>query len=137
MTAHSATNLVIVQPNGPNVATGDLAIVTPTRVREMQSAVLCRCGHSADMPFCDGTHVKIGFSDAGRLRATYPGGVAGAGRLTVTPMANGPNRCEGPLTIRDIDRRICASDSTLLCRCGGSNNKPFCDGTHVKIGFKG
>jgi CDGSH-type Zn-finger protein len=28
-------------------------------------------------------------------------------------------------------------EKIFLCRCGGSNNKPFCDGTHKKIEFKG
>ena len=47
--------------------TGDFAIVTRTGAREMLTAVLCRCGHSADKPFCDGAHVRMGFGDPGRL----------------------------------------------------------------------
>jgi CDGSH-type Zn-finger protein len=113
--------------------------VTAPRVREMKTAVLCRCGHSSDQPFCDGTHVKIGFSDTGRLCAEPRGvvGDVGAGKLTITPIANGPNQCDGPLTIRDVEGRTCELGSTLLCRCGGSHHKPFCDGTHEKMGFKG
>jgi CDGSH-type Zn-finger protein len=33
--------------------------------------------------------------------------------------------------------KIPAPESCALCRCGGSKNKPFCDGTHAKIGFEG
>ena len=55
-----AENVLRIRPDGPNVVTGDVVIVTPVRIREMKTAVLCRCGHSSDKPFCDGAHVKIG-----------------------------------------------------------------------------
>lgn len=34
-------------------------------------------------------------------------------------------------------KKVTTGESYALCRCGGSNNKPFCDGTHVKVGFNG
>src|SRR2546426_12104026 len=63
---------------------------------------------------------------------------------TITPKPNGPLLVQGPV-------RILAPDGTelvvpprkdgrpaevvVLCRCGGSATKPFCDGTHKRIGF--
>lgn len=52
-------------------------------------------------------------------------------------------RKNGPLVVKGVDR-IAFSDGTeipgkpvmALCRCGHSRNKPFCDGTHQKVGFK-
>jgi CDGSH-type Zn-finger protein len=56
---------------------------------------------------------------------------------TVTVRDNGPYLIKGPLEIRDADGnefRV-ERETVALCRCGGSTNKPFCDGTHSKIGF--
>jgi CDGSH-type Zn-finger protein len=131
-----APNVLIIQRDGPNVVSGDLVVITAARAREMGTIVLCRCGHSSDMPFCDGTHVKIRFADRARLPANADIGSAEAGRVTITPLPDGPNRCEGPLTIRDTDGRMLTTRSAKLCRCGGSQTKPFCDGTHKRIGFK-
>ena len=131
------SNILIVQINGPNLVTGELAVVTPTRVRVMQSAMLCRCGHSRDKPFCDGAHVKSEFSDPAQLPVKLESVAIGTGPLTIQPTPNGPNRCEGPLMIRGSDGRSASAGLTFLCRCGESRMRPYCDGTHKKIGFQG
>jgi len=50
----------------------------------------------------------------------------------------GPYLVYGPLLVRERDGACSLrSGTTALCRCGGSANKPYCDGTHGRIGFKG
>ena len=53
---------------------------------------------------------------------------------------NGSYRIEGPVTIVDADGNEYdlseRGEKVALCRCGGSTTKPFCDGTHSKIGFQ-
>jgi CDGSH-type Zn-finger protein len=56
----------------------------------------------------------------------------------VTVRNNGPLRLEGDITIVDQDGKafgLAGRTLVSLCRCGQSANKPFCDGTHGKIGF--
>ena len=57
--------------------------------------------------------------------------------VTITPLENGPYLVKGPVTVRDADGAEYHSErqTIALCRCGGSTTKPFCDGTHSKIGF--
>lgn len=55
--------------------------------------------------------------------------------LTVTN--NGPTHVQGPVTIvTEGGLTIAMTEEAWLCRCGHSSNKPFCDGTHTKIGFE-
>jgi CDGSH-type Zn-finger protein len=50
---------------------------------------------------------------------------------------NGPYIVEGEFTLTDAAGNPVAVKKAALCRCGGSTTKPFCDGTHSKIGFQG
>ena len=50
---------------------------------------------------------------------------------------NGPYLVSGLIELVDADGKAHPTDKDMvaLCRCGASQNKPFCDGTHSKIGF--
>ncbi len=56
-------------------------------------------------------------------------------RIEASP--NGPLLIEGTFRLVDEDgREIPTAGRAALCRCGGSGNKPLCDGTHRRNGFK-
>ena len=101
-------------------------------------ATLCRCGASKNKPFCDGSHHAIGFAASGEP-------VSGKtdmldvrdGELAIDPQTDGPLQVRGNLEITSGTGRVVARvQSARLCRCGASNNKPFCDNSHVRIGFR-
>lgn len=57
--------------------------------------------------------------------------------VLITTRDNGPYLVRGPVKIIDAQggEYVITKETVALCRCGGSTTKPFCDGTHSKIGF--
>jgi CDGSH-type Zn-finger protein len=55
--------------------------------------------------------------------------------MKITCLKNGPYLLDEGSVLRSRAPR--AEREVALCRCGGSKNKPFCDGTHARIGFSG
>jgi CDGSH-type Zn-finger protein/uncharacterized Fe-S cluster protein YjdI len=128
-------NLAATREAGPYAFRGELYLNgVPAGFR----ATLCRCGASKNKPFCDGSHHDIGFAASGEPptgNATDMPAVRN-GPLRVDAQPNGPLQVRGNLEIVSGTGRVVARvSSAYLCRCGGSKNKPFCDGTHAKIGF--
>lgn len=58
--------------------------------------------------------------------------------VTITPYPDGPYLVRGDFAIRDQEgNELPLQRQTIaLCRCGRSQMRPFCDGTHKLIGFK-
>lgn len=54
-------------------------------------------------------------------------------KVKVTP--NGPLIVQGAIEVQDKQGGITKHSMTALCRCGASANKPYCDGSHQRIGF--
>lgn len=61
-----------------------------------------------------------------------------AEQTKITAYENGPFLVTGTVSITDSDGNEYekAQETVALCRCGASTNKPFCDGTHSKVGFE-
>ena len=59
--------------------------------------------------------------------------------VTITVRPNGPLRIEGSIRLVDADGAawdLTGKPAVSLCRCGVSEKRPFCDGSHNKIGWK-
>ncbi|NUP05986.1 MAG: hypothetical protein HOW73_08000 [Polyangiaceae bacterium] len=128
-------NLLAVREAGPYAVRGDIRLDgRPAGYR----ATLCRCGASKNKPFCDGSHHEIHFAATGEP----PTGTTGAlavrnGPLAIDPQVDGPLQVRGNLEILSgTGRCVFRLQQARLCRCGASNNKPFCDNSHVRVGFK-
>ena len=57
--------------------------------------------------------------------------------VTIETIKNGPYIVKGAVELIDaVGNAFPVEKRMALCRCGASTTKPFCDGTHSKIGFQ-
>ena len=129
-----------VVADGPLHARGDLHLTLPDGSTErLTRLALCRCGASANKPFCDNSHDEAGFRDNGGLGAESAKPVeeetAPPVKLRLRP--DGPVVVDGNCTVRSADGATTHQGGQVaLCRCGASARKPYCDGSHKRNGFQ-
>jgi CDGSH-type Zn-finger protein/uncharacterized Fe-S cluster protein YjdI len=127
-------NTVRVWEDGPLAFNAELDVAGD---KSSFRATLCRCGQSRRKPYCDHSHSKAGFKATGEPPSKETPALSSRnGPLKVTPTPNGPLVVEGALEICAASgRTVSRANKVLLCRCGHSNNKPFCDSSHKRVGF--
>lgn len=128
-------NRVAILENGPLALAGELSLEggdTETRL------TLCRCGLSKNKPYCDYSHVEARFQATGEPQAQPAETVEiQGGSVAIKRLADGPLQLDGHVELTTgTGRRIAKQSKAFLCRCGASKNKPYCDGSHKRIGFK-
>lgn len=132
-------NTIVLDTDGPLYVKGDVEITLrdgSVLYKDTRMA-LCRCGMSNNKSFCDNTHKEIDFrtEDHSNVRSQTKE-VETGGTLSVTPVENGPYFLRGNFEIRNEKGQVVfRGGKARLCRCGNSQSKPFCDGTHKKDGF--
>ena len=140
MSLEPSRNRIEVSENGPLVIEGEIRLLDPQEepVTVEVSVALCRCGQSQNKPFCDGSHETTAFCHAANtLQGKYGEAATEALPLNIEPLANGPLFVTGAFCLVSSDgQTVCEGSKTVLCRCGLSENKPFCDGSHKDFGFQ-
>ena len=133
--APPAVNVLRIRENGPYAIHAEVELAGHGKLLR---ATLCRCGKSANKPFCDNTHREAEFAATGEPATVASDPLESRdGVLHITPLADGPLQVIGNLEIcSGTGRTVFRAENARLCRCGGSGNKPFCDGTHARIGFR-
>jgi len=134
-----ATVSATVAPDGPVYVRGRLTVGIPGEADPVQEtrAAFCRCGESANKPFCDNAHIDASFR-GGSIAEMPERAVADApesGGAAVTPLEDGPLFLEGVVRFTAEDGTEGWITNPALCRCGLSGTKPFCDGSHKDGAF--
>ena len=135
--------VVLPIDDGPLLMVGDLDVrdADGEQITHETRLTLCRCGMSRNQPFCDNSHRRRGWRSGATTvpKTELPAPREGAaGEPTrVTAQQDKSLELRGHLKIYHSDgRELAEAGGALLCRCGQSRNKPFCDGSHAEAEFR-
>jgi len=131
-------NEALISSAGPINLTGNITLVNEDgSVSYANHLSLCRCGASNNKPICDERHIEIEFLHSGRVQEVSDAPhTERPSKITISIIKNGPITFRGRLRLHNNLGQECVKQRGALCRCGQSTNKPFCDGSHEKIGFR-
>lgn len=126
--------VVVPIDNGPLMVRGDLVVLGEDgrEVDTDQRLTLCRCGYTQNPPFCDNSHLSHDFrsGEAETMRDPYVEETDEPTRIAPAP--NGPLELTGRIVVVAAGGKVLADlNEVSLCRCGRSESKPFCDGSHA------
>lgn len=132
------TNEIEVRRNGPLICRGDIQVIDAdgNLIDRSDDIALCRCGLSANKPYCDGTHKREGFEADGMVEDLRGEPLAAPGPLRLTLRRNAMVIASGPMRMFGSEVGETTRNKAALCRCGQSENKPFCDAAHRRCGFQ-
>ncbi len=131
-------NEVLVSNGGPLQITGNITLVHEDgKIQYANHLSLCRCGHSKSKPVCDDQHVDMEFLNSGKIfEVSEIAASSRPSKITISCIKDGPITFRGRMRLHNQFGQECVKMRGSLCRCGQSASKPFCDGSHSRVGFK-